>query len=107
MAGEKVPSPNPIAVLNDAFRKSGRGIFITDGVQILPDLIGLVRAVQAFDKFTPDNDPRGEHDFGSIVWHEEKTYWKIDYFDAEYTYWCDPLSDECHRVLTILLASEY
>ncbi len=104
---EREPQRNPIAALNDAFRKSGRGIFITDGVQILPDLIGLVRAVQTFNQFTPDNDPWDEHDFGSILWHEEKTYWKIDYFDAEYQYWCDPLSEECNRVLTIMLASEY
>ena len=104
---EREPQRNPIAAFNDAFRKSGHGIFITDGVQILPDLIGLVRAVQTFNQFTPDNDPWGEHDFGSIMWHEEKTYWKIDYFDAEYQYWCDPLSGECNRVLTIMLASEY
>ncbi len=39
---------------------------ITQGVQALPDVLGLVRAVRVFDTFTPDNDPWGEHDFGAI-----------------------------------------
>ena len=56
----------------------------TRGVQALPDVPGLVRAVQVFDTFTPDNDPYGEHDFGSINWHQEKTFWKIDYYDQAF-----------------------
>jgi Protein of unknown function (DUF3768) len=104
---EKAPQPNPIARLNDEFRKSGREMYVTPGVQALPDLPGLVSAVQAFDTFTPDNDRYGEHDFGSIMWHREKTYWKIDYYDQALQYWHDPLSPDCRRVLTILLASEY
>lgn len=41
----------------------------------------LLQAVRTFDNFTPDNDPYGEHDLGSVDWHNEKTYWKIDYYD--------------------------
>ena len=107
---EHAPQPNEIARLNDEFRRSGQGQGIwtaTPGVQALPDLPGLVRAVQTFNTFTPDNDPYGEHDFGSIHWHEEKTYWKIDYYDEALQYWHEPLSPDCRRVLTILLASEY
>jgi hypothetical protein len=37
------------------------------GAQALPDVAGLMRAVREFDEFTEDNDPRAEHDFGSIV----------------------------------------
>jgi len=54
-----------------------------------------------------DNDPYGEHDFGSIKWHERKTFWKIDYYDQALQYWHDPLSPECRRVLTVMLAEEY
>jgi len=104
---EQAPQPNEIPRLNDGFRRSGRDMYVTPGVQDLPDLLGLISAVQAFDAFTPDNDPYGEHDFGSIRWHGEKTYWKIDYYDRALQYWHDPLSPDCRRVLTILLASEY
>jgi uncharacterized protein DUF3768 len=105
---ETEPQPiSPIAQLNDAFRRSGQGIFATPGVLALPDLPSLVRAVQDFDTFTTDNDPYREHDFGSIEWQSEKTFWKIDYYDQDLQYWCDPLSPGCRRVLTIMLASEY
>jgi Protein of unknown function (DUF3768) len=96
-----------IAHLNDVFRRSGQGVMITQGVQALPDVLGLVRAVQVFDTFTPDNDPFGEHDFGSIVWHKNKTFWKIDYYNQALEYGEDALSRDCRRILTIMLASEY
>jgi hypothetical protein len=96
-----------IAQLNDEFRRSGQGIVLTHGVQALPDVPGLITAVQAFDRFTPENDPYGEHDFGSIVWGAEKTFWKINYYDQALEYGLDPLSPDCRRVLTVMLASEY
>jgi len=104
---ETEPLPNPIAQLNDAFRRSGQDVMVTPGARALPDMLGLIHAVQTFDRFTPDNDPYGEHDFGSIDWHTENTYWKIDYYDQALQYGHDPLSPECRRVLTVLLASEY
>ena len=96
-----------IAHFNDAFRRSAQGVMITQDVQALPDVPGLVRAVQAFDTFTPNNDPYGEHDFGSINWHDNKTFWKIDYYDQTLEYGEDALSRDCRRILTIMLASEY
>jgi hypothetical protein len=99
--------PSKIAELNDAFRQSGQGIVITQGIQAMNNVPGLIASVQTFNSFTPDNDPYGEHDFGSIVWEKQKTFWKIDYFDQALEYWCDPLSLECRRVLTVMLASEY
>jgi hypothetical protein len=48
-----------------------------------------------------------EHDFGAIDWHGECTFWKIDYYDQTLTFGEDPLSTDCQRVLTVLLASEY
>ena len=68
-----------ICELNDAFRRSGFSVMMTVGVKSLEDLGGLMREVRIFDKFTEDNDPYGEHDFGSIIWHDETVLWKIDY----------------------------
>ena len=96
-----------IAHLNDTFRQQRGDWFITRGAQALPDVPGLLQAVQAFDTFTLDNDPYGEHEFGSIIWHQDKTFWKIDYYDQDLQYWHDPLDPDCRRILTILLASEY
>lgn len=97
-----------IAALNDALRKAPRTeATITRGIYDLPDLHGLLLAVREFDSFTEDNDPYGEHDFGSLDWHGEKVFWKIDYYDQALEYGKDPLDVECKRVLTVLLASEY
>lgn len=73
----------------------------------MPDVHGLVQAVRDFDDFTTDNDPYGEHDFGAITWHGERTYWKIDYYDQNLEYWCDPQDPACRRLMTVLLASDY
>jgi Protein of unknown function (DUF3768) len=106
---EQLPQPSEIARRNDEFRQAGpNGDWVaTVGALALRDFPGLVRAVMTFDTFTTNNDPYGEHDFGAIPWHGEKTYWKIDYYDQAHQYWCDPLAPDCRRILTILLASEY
>ena len=115
MAGEHSPDQERaarIAALNDAFRKAGpeaapEDWIATIGALALSDFPGLVEAVKTFDDFTEDNDPWEEHDFGSIPWDNEKTYWKIDYYDQQRMYGEDPLSELCRRVMTILLAEEY
>jgi len=97
-----------IAALNDEFRKAiPMSVTITNGVYALPDLQGLMQTVREFDSFTEENDPYSEHDFGSLDWHGEKVFWKIDYYDQALQYGKDPLDVECKRVLTVLLASEY
>ncbi len=96
-----------VAALNDAFRAAGQGVTITTGVQVLPDLYGLMEEVRKFDQWTQDNDPYEEHDFGQIMWGPAKVLWKIDYYDQALEGWCDPLSPECRRILTVMLASEY
>lgn len=96
-----------IARLNDVFRRSGFGTMVTPGVQTLEDLAGLIRAIREFSTFTEANDPYGEHDFGSLRWHGEKVLWKISYYDQKLKYGGDPLSLNCRRVLTVMLASEY
>lgn len=97
-----------IAALNDEYRKAiPMSVTITNGVYSLPDLSGLLQAVREFDHFMED-DPYSEHDFGSLEWHGETVFWKIDYYDRHLGNWHDPLDVlECERVLTVLLASEY
>ena len=96
-----------IAKKNDAFRRSGFGIVVTPGVQAVEDLSGLIDEVRRFDEFTEDNDPYGEHDFGSLKVADHKVFWKIDYYDSTLKNWCDPLDPKCRRVVTIMLAEEY
>ena len=106
MSGEQSPQPT-IAELNDAFRRTTRRIVITPGVGEFDDLLALIMAVRTFDDFNEDNDPHLEHDFGALDWHDERTYWKIEYFNKELTAWEDPLSPECERIMTVGLLSEY
>lgn len=97
-----------IARLNDRFRGMAVDVIVTKGVMHgVHDVIGLVKAIERFDAFTPDNDPHGEHDFGSLNWYGATVFWKIDYYEGEYQYWCDPLSSDCKRVMTVMLAEEY
>jgi hypothetical protein len=67
----------------------------------------LRQGERLYGDFTEDNDPYGEHDFGSFTVSGVKIFWKIDYYDEALKGWCDPLSPDCHRVLTIMRADEY
>lgn len=96
-----------IAKMNDEFRRSGLGIVVTSGVQVLEDLGGLIDEIRRFNEFSEDNDPYGEHDFGTVYWLGEKVFWKIDYYDESLRYGRHPLDLDCRRVMTVMLASEY
>lgn len=97
-----------IALLNDAFRKNSVAQYtVTTAALARVGLMDIVFAVRHFSEFNEDNDPYGEHDFGSLVLSSEKLFWKIDYYDQELQGWCDPLSPQCRRVLTVMLAEEY
>ncbi len=96
-----------IAKLNDVFREHGLRFTITRGIQAMVDVLGVIEAVRGYADFNEDNDPYGEHDFGSFDWHGEKVFWKIDYYDQMLETWHSPLSPDCNRVLTIMLAEEY
>lgn len=102
----EVEVSSKIAKLNDEFR-SKEAFSVTQGVFNLRDILGLIQAVSVFDKFTEDNDPYGEHDFGSLNWEGRKIFWKIDYYDEYLRHWRDPLDPDCKRVLTIMLAEEH
>jgi hypothetical protein len=83
-------------------------VFYTAGVRDgIMDLVGLSQAVENFNSFNEDNDPHGEHDFGSLTFEGKKIFWKIDYYDQDLKFWCDPLDKMCRRTLTIMLAEDY
>ena len=114
MSEKKEVRATKIRELNDNFRQHAFGngsILITAGVQALGEekMLAVSSAVIAFDEFTPDNDPYGEHDFGSLEIAGEKIFWKIDYYDRSMEMGSPDPADEVvtHRVLTIMLASEY
>lgn len=98
-----------IATLNDAARSNAANYMATRGIMSLDEIVisDIFVAVQNFDKFTEDNDPYGEHDFGSFKVDGNKVFWKIDYYTQDLSSGCDPLDPECRRVLTIMLAEEY
>lgn len=97
-----------IAEMNDAFRKANTASYmVTQGVRERCNVMGVLFAVRHFSEFTEENDPYGEHDFGSMKLEGETMFWKIDYYDPSFELWCDPLHPECERVLTVMLAEEY
>lgn len=99
--------------LNDQFRTQGSDgtVLIASGLQAAGDAFvqAAVAAVQAFDDFSEDNDPWGEHDFGAIEIDGEKIFFKIDCYDPSMTMGSENSANPAltHRVLTIMLASEY
>ena len=100
-----------IAALNDHARRSFTDcrVVITQGVQALDNLPHLLDQVRKYNTFTPDNDPYGEHDFGSLRYLGETVFWKFDYLDVDLTMHSPDPSDPTvtARVLTIMLAEEY
>jgi hypothetical protein len=102
-----------IALLNDAFRTTFAGgkVMMTSGVAELPPMVKAeaLQQVSEFNNFTPDNDPYGEHDFGSFALCHRKFFWKIDYYDQRCEYGSEDPADpgKTTRVLTLMLADEY
>jgi hypothetical protein len=102
-----------IADLNDKFRKglaSGR-VHMTAGVYAKGSdfVVKALVKVMAFDDFNADNDPHGEHDFGSFELEDEELFWKIDYYDLKAEFGSEDPTDpkKTLRVLTVMLAEEY
>lgn len=102
-----------IRELNDAFRSSllGGRIMMTSGVQALDaaELRLLLSLVRQYDQFNEDNDPYGEHDFGSIDFNSTRYFWKIDYYDKSLEQGSEDPADanKTTRVLTLMRADEY
>lgn len=106
-----------IAQVNDFFRKAiltngvTRGkCVLTQGIATLDSeqQVTIIERVQTFSDFTPDNDPYGEHDFGTVqVAGVGKIYWRIDYYADETMQAGAEDIIKAYRVLTIMLADEY
>lgn len=101
-----LPSHKDIAYKNDLCRTTFLfcKVVLTRGVADSPDREDVITAVREFDesKFTPDNDPHGEHDFGAVEVNGTQYFWKFDYYDETYT-----VFKYLNRVLTIMRADEY
>ena len=102
-----------IARLNDEFRLTCKGgrVVLTQGIASMrpDDQLLIVNEVRHFDEFSPDNDPWGEHDFGSFAHKGVMINFKIDYYDPSFEKGSeDPANPEkTARVLTIMRADEY
>ena len=70
MAASATTARERVRALNDRLRQHGIGgtTLVTPGVRALgPDAISaILAAVTSFSAFDADNDPYGEHDFGSV-----------------------------------------
>lgn len=106
-------STDKIRQLNDQLRKHGIGgkIMLTQGVQALGEqaILEIMILMQCYNDFPEDNDPYREHDFGAINYEGKKLFWKIDYYDQEYSMHSPNPADPnvTRRVLTLMLAGEY
>jgi hypothetical protein len=113
MTDTTVYTTDRIRALNDDFRRSFVGglVVITAGVEAMPaeQRKSLLAKVRAFDVFTEDNDPRGEHDFGAIDEGSVRYFWKIDCYDRATEFGSPDPADPAvtTRVLTIMRADEY
>lgn len=102
-----------IRALNDALRATFQGgkVVLTASVDALPSDVKAmaIRKVATFRDFGPENDPHGEHDFGSFDLTGRKFFWKIDYYDRYLAAGSDDPADpeQTIRVLTIMLAEDY
>ena len=84
---------------------------ITPGIQALGDVAvaRVLTAVAAFDAFTNDNDPYGEHDCAIVAVNDIQVLFKIDYYDRDLVYHSPDPGDPAvtQRIMVVMLASEY
>ena len=84
---------------------------MTDGVAAIPEgeLAKLLERVRRFDAFTKDNDPHGEHDFGTIDLAGQTYFFKVDYYAPDMDGGSEDPADptKTTRVLTIMRDDEY
>ena len=104
---------NKIALLNDALRTTfiGGKVMMTAAVDALPVDVkaNVLQKVRSFNEFSTDNDPHGEHDFGSFKVDGETFFFKIDYYSPDMQGGSEDPADpeKTTRVLTIMFASDY
>jgi hypothetical protein len=113
MTSTTISTAERIRALNDAFRRTfvGGAVMITAGVEAMPvdQRRSLLAKVRAFDAFTDDNDPHGEHDFGAVDEGGVRYFFKLDYYDRNTEFGSPDPADPAvtTRVLTIMRADEY
>lgn len=99
--------------LNDVFRDTfiGGRVVLTEGIASLREEVKseVLTRVREFKRFSSDNDPHKEHDFGAFEIAGQRYFWKIDYYDKSLEAGSeDPANPEVTtRVLTVMLAEEY
>ena len=84
---------------------------LTAGVRALHGQLQarVLTRVRTFAAFDSDNDPYGEHDFGSFAIDGETYFWKIDCYDPDLRFGSPDPADpgQTRRILTVMLAEEY
>ena len=99
--------------LNDEFRLTLEGgkVMLSRAVAALPLSARneVIWAVRLFSEFTHETDPYEEHEFGAVMCHDVRYFWKIDCYDLSLKYRSSDPSDPAFtiRVLTIMRGDEY
>ena len=113
MVASGSPTTARVRDLNDQLRKHRivERVVMTQSIAALGQemVMRVDQAVRAFDVFTADNNPYGEHDFGTVQVEEHVVMFKIDYYDIDLQYASPDPTDPgvtC-RVMTIMLGNEY
>ncbi len=101
-----------IAELNDALRATFQGgrVVMTSGINSHPDRDQIIFDIHSYTgPWSEDNDPYGEHDFGKVCVNGVDCFWKIDYYNQDFSGLSENPADPdiTQRVLTIMLAEEY
>jgi len=102
-----------IAALNDQLRTTltGGQVMMTSGVRAMGEtfVAKALAAMRAFTAFDKDNDPHGEHDFGTFEIEGSRLFFKIDYYAPDMQHGSEDPADpsQTARVLTLMLADEY
>lgn len=75
-------------------------LVLTRGISCLPEeeIADILMKVKNFNSFSKENDPWGEHDFGSFDHNGKKIFWKIDDYRGTEGY---------ELILTVMFADEY
>jgi len=94
-----------IAEKNDECRRTFLNcrIILTASVVHSPNREKIIQAIQNFKYFKKEDDPYGEHDFGTVDIEGNKYFFKIDYYDEHY--WLH--REDGKRVITIMRSDEY
>lgn len=101
--------------INDALRIRGGTRFgvthLSAGIAAVGPAFATraLAAVRRFDAFAPDDDPFGEHEFGTLVVDSVPILFKIDYYDLDlHRHSRDNANPKVtRRVMTVMLAEEY